>query len=163
MFPHLFSHVCNWHAPEGLVLMPISPVNPFPRRPVVLLVEDHADSREMYTTVLEFAGMDVRIADDASSAFDLAVTARPDVIVTDFTLRGPDDGSALCRQLQADARTTDIPVLVVTGSTRPADFDALTRAGCADIRTKPYLPEALVSDVERLVAVARPRRATQAS
>ena len=104
---------------------------PLDRRPVVLLVEDHADSREMYAMVLGFAGIDVHVAERASPAFDLAVALRPDVIVTDFTLRGPDDGSALCRRLNADARTADIPVLVVTGSTRPADAEALTSAGCA--------------------------------
>ena len=143
--------------------MPIAHADPVARRPVVLLVEDHVDSRDMYATVLDFAGIDVRVADEASTAFDLAAACLPDVIVTDFTLRGPDDGSALCRRLHADARTAGIPVLVVTGSTRPADFEALAGAGCADIRTKPYLPDALVSDVERLLGVGRQRRAAHAS
>jgi CheY-like chemotaxis protein len=125
------------------------------RRPIVLLVEDDADSRDMYATVLGFAGIDVHAAQDATAAFDLAVVCRPDVIVTDFTLPGPDDGAALCRRLHADRRTADIPVLVVTGSTRPADTEALKCAGCADIRTKPYLPDALVSDVESLMSKAR--------
>lgn len=142
--------------------MPISDADRFTRRPVVLLVEEHEDSREMYAFVLNFAGIEVHVADDALTAFDLALARNPDVIVTDFTLRGPDDGSALCRRLQTDARTADIPVLVVTGSTRLADVEALTSAGCADIRTKPYLPDALVSDVERLVAVARHGRAVRA-
>jgi CheY-like chemotaxis protein len=135
----------------------------FDRRPVVLLVEDHADSREMYAMVMGFAGIDVHVAERACPAFDLAVALRPDVIVTDFTPRGRDDAQALCRRLHADARTADIPVLVVTGSTRPADAEALTSAGCADIRIKPYLPDAFVSDVERLVAVARQKRPAQVS
>jgi DNA-binding response OmpR family regulator len=143
--------------------MSISHAAPAIRRPLVLLVEDHVDSREMYATVLDFAGIDVRVADDASTAFDLALTFDPDVIVTDFTLRGPHDGSALCRQLHADARTAHIPLLVVTGSTRTADIEALTGAGCADIRIKPYLPDAFLSDVERLVAVARQKRPAHAS
>ena len=117
----------------------------------------------MYAMVLGFAGIGVHVAEHASAAFDLAVALRPDVIVTDFTLRGPGDGSALCRRLHADARTADIPVLVVTGSTRPADAEALTSAGCADIRIKPYLPDAVVADVERLVSNARQQRASRAS
>jgi CheY-like chemotaxis protein len=137
--------------------------SPFDRRPVVLLIEDHADSREMYAMVMGFAGIDVHVAERASPAFDLAVALRPDVIVTAFTPRGLDDAPALCRRLHGDARTADIPVLVVTGSTRPADAEALTSAGCADIRIKPYLPDALVSDVERLMSNARQQRASRAS
>jgi CheY-like chemotaxis protein len=125
---------------------------------MVLIVEDDADSRDMYATVLGFAGIDVHAVPDASSAFDLAVVCRPDVIVTDFTLPGPDDGAALCRRLRGDRRTAAIPVLVVTGSTRTADAEALKGAGCSDIRTKPYLPDALVSDIEHLMSKA-PRAA----
>lgn len=136
---------------------------PFDRRPVVLLVDDHADSREMYAMVMGFAGIDVHVAERASPVFDLAVALRPDVIVTDFPPRGREDASALCRRLHADARTADIPVLVVTGSTRPADAEALTSAGCADIRIKPYLPDSLVSDVERLLSNSRQQRASRAS
>ena len=135
--------------------MPVSQTDAADRRPIVLLVEDDADSRDMYAIMLGFAGIDVHAAQDASAAFDLAVARRPDVIVTDFTLSGPDDGAALCRRLHADARTAAIPVLVVTGSTRPADAEALRGAGCADIRTKPYLPDALLSDVEHLMSRGR--------
>jgi len=140
--------------------MPVSPADPVGRR--VLLVEDDADSRDMYAMVLGFAGFDVHAVGDASAAFELAVARHPDVIVTDFTLRGPDNGAALCRRLHADARTADIPVLVVTGSTRPADAEALRGAGCAEIRTKPYLPDALIVDVEYLVSRSRQGRPAQA-
>jgi two-component system cell cycle response regulator len=139
--------------------MPVSHTDPAARRPLVLLVEDDVDSRDMYALGLGFAGIDVHSVQDASAAFELAVARRPDVIVTDFFLRGADNGAALCRRLHADARTADIPVLVVTGSTRPADAEALRGAGCADIRTKPYLPDALISDVEYLVSRSRQARA----
>ena len=43
---------------------------------------------------------------------------QPDVIVTDFVLKGEQNGAALCRRLHADPRTAGIKVLVVTGSTR---------------------------------------------
>jgi CheY-like chemotaxis protein len=130
--------------------MPIPHTDRSGRRPVVLLVEDDADSREMYATVLGFAGIHVHVAGEALEAFNLAVAVAPDVIVTDFMLRGLENGAGLCRRLHSDVRTARIPVLVVTGSTRHADTEALTGAGCADIRLKPYLPEALVSDIERL-------------
>jgi CheY-like chemotaxis protein len=145
------------------MIMPISNTARPDRRPVVLLVEDDADSREMYATMLEFAGIDVHVAGEAAAAFDLAVALAPDVIVTDFMLRGPENGAALCRRLHADERTSRIPVLVVTGSTRLADTEALSGAGCADIRLKPYLPDALVSDIWRLLTGPGRGRAVRAS
>jgi CheY-like chemotaxis protein len=122
-------------------------------RPIrVLIVEDDADSREMYTTALTFAGMQTHGAADANTAFDLAVSVEPDVIVTDFILSGKDDGAVLCQRIHDDRRTADIKVLVVTGSTRKKDVEALLGAGCSDIRTKPYLPATLVDDIEQLMA-----------
>ena len=62
------------------------------------------------------------------------------------------NGAELCRRIHEDGRTSHIPTLVMTGSTRAADAEAILGAGCADIRVKPYLPGALVEDVERLSA-----------
>ena len=128
-------------------------------RPLVLIVEDDADSREMYAIALQMGGFEVEAAADAATAFDIAARVQPIMIVTDFMLRGSDNGAALCRKLHADPRTAGIPVLVLTGSTRKSDAEALLGAGCGDIRTKPYLPEALVADVQR---VAGPQRGPHA-
>lgn len=129
--------------------------NAAPRvRPLVLIVEDDADSREMYAIALQMGGFDVEAAADAHTAFEIAAGKQPIMIVTDFMLRGSDNGAALCRKLHGDPRTAGIPVLVLTGSTRKSDAEALLGAGCGDIRTKPYLPDALVADVQR---VAGPR------
>ena len=119
-------------------------------RPLVLIVEDDVDSREMYAFALEMGGFEVEAAADAHSAFEIAAGKQPIMIVTDFMLRGSDNGAALCRKLHADPRTAGIPVLVLTGSTRKSDAEALLGAGCGEIRTKPYLPDALVEEVQRV-------------
>ena len=124
-------------------------------RPVtVLLVDDDIDSRDMYAAALAFAGVESYVADDVDTAFDLAVSLQPDVIVTDFVLKGEQNGAALCRRLHADPRTAGIKVLVVTGSTRKHDAEALLGAGCYEIRTKPFLPDALIGEIERLTRAA---------
>jgi CheY-like chemotaxis protein len=132
-------------------------VRPEPTRPIrVLLVEDDADSRDMYAMALGFAGIEVQVAVDAAEAFRVAITHHPDVIVTDFILRGGSNGAALCREIHEDPRTAHIKVLVVTGSTRKRDVEALLGAGCSDIRTKPYLPQALIEDIEGLMSERPP-------
>lgn len=124
-------------------------------RPItVLLVDDDVDSREMYAAALAFAGIVTHVAADANTGFDLALSQRPDVIVTDFVLKGGDNGAVLCRRLHGDPRTAQIKVIVVTGSTRKGDAEALLGAGCSEIRTKPYLPEALIGEIERLTRAA---------
>lgn len=124
----------------------------------VLIVEDHDDARDMYMLSLEFAGASVRAATDADAGFDIAVEWQPDVIVTDFLLRGGPNGAELCRRIHAHPRTRHIPTLVMTGSTRKADAEAILGAGCADIRIKPYLLEMLSADVRRLARPVDVRR-----
>ena len=125
---------------------------PDPRPLRVLVVEDDDYALDMYVVALESAGMESRGASDVNVAFAAAVDWRPDVIVTDFLLGGGPDGARLCARVHEDPRTKHIPTLVLTGSTRKADAEAILGAGCADIRLKPYLPEALLADVRRLAA-----------
>jgi two-component system OmpR family response regulator len=126
----------------------------------VLIVEDDVDARDMYVLWARRAGMHVRAASDMETAFAIAVEWQPHVVVTDFLLGGSGSGAELCRRMHEDGRTSHIPTLVMTGSTRAADAEAILGAGCADIRVKPYLPDALVKDVDRLSANAPVRRST---
>jgi two-component system phosphate regulon response regulator PhoB len=124
----------------------------------VLIVEDHDDAREMYVLTVEYAGMDAQSAADSETAFRVAVDWQPDLVVTDFLLRGGENGARLCHRLRQDPRTCDIPTVVMTGSTRRDDVEAILGAGCADIRIKPYSPDALIADVRRLTGRASARR-----
>lgn len=124
-------------------------------RPVVLLVEDHLDTREMYAWSLEASGFDVRTAEDAEGAFELATDIRPRVVVTDFWLRGGPSGADLCNRLKLDARTATIPTLMVTGSAQRQTAEVALASGCAVVRLKPYLPDALERDVRSLIAGER--------
>jgi CheY-like chemotaxis protein len=134
--------------------MPLDSQSDHDRPITVLLVDDDIDSRDMYAAALEFAGLEAHLAADAETAFELAVSLQPDVIVTDFVLKGGENGAALCRWLHSDPRTAGIKVLVVTGSTRKNDAEALLGAGCSEIRTKPFLPDALIGEIERLTRAA---------
>lgn len=126
-----------------------------PARPLVLLVEDHLDTRDMYTWSLESSGFDVLTAEDANGAFEVAASELPHVVVTDFWLRGGPSGADLCNRLKADERTTHIPTLMVTGSTQRNLAKGALSSGCAVVRLKPYLPDALERDVRSLIAGER--------
>ena len=122
------------------------------RRPLVLIVEDDADTRDMYALFLDFSAVGVVTAANAEVGFALAVEHQPDVIVTDFMLSGPGTGGDLCRRLRQHPLTAAVPVIVLTGSSRESDTRATIDAGCNEIRLKPYLPDALLNDIRELLA-----------
>jgi DNA-binding response OmpR family regulator len=127
-----------------------------PNRPVVVLVEDHEDTRNMYADSLTFAGFRVLTADDAESGFDVATTAVPPpaVVVTDFRLPRAS-GAELCNRLKHDHRTAKVPTLLVTASSQRGDVEAALSDGCAIVRLKPYFPDALAKDVRALISGKR--------
>jgi CheY-like chemotaxis protein len=60
-----------------------------PNAPLVLLVEDHADTRTMYALYLRVSGFEVLEAADAEEGLASARLARPAVVVTDLSMPGP--------------------------------------------------------------------------
>src|SRR5687768_11167902 len=82
--------------------------------PLVLVVDDFADNRDMYARFLEFSGFRASQAANGQEALDKAFAERPDLVVMDLSLPGLDGWEAT-RRLKADARTKDVPVVAVTG------------------------------------------------
>jgi two-component system cell cycle response regulator DivK len=127
-------------------------------RPLVLVVDDDQDTRDMYAMFLESSGVAVLTAANVEAAFHAALEHQPQVIITDYLLPGCATGADLCRRLRDNERTAHIPALVVTGSTRKGDAEAALDAGCADIRLKPYLPDALLNDIREIIGRPRAQR-----
>ena len=117
----------------------------------LVLVDDDRDTREMYCSWLEFAGFEVFSADNAESAFAYAVTHQPRVVVTDHVLKQGSTGAELCRRLKDDARTEHIPTLLMTGVSERTTAEGALDAGCAVVRLKPYLPDAMLADLKAII------------
>ena len=121
-----------------------------PVRPLVLLVDGHRDTRELYTVALPPLGFEVITVADNGDAYSRAWESHPDIIVTELALR-QRDGWELVQHLKSDPRTRDIPVVVVTGDgQRPARERAM-REGCAAFFCKPCLPEDLALELRRVL------------
>lgn len=117
----------------------------------MVLVDDHADTREMYGLWLKQAGFVVFGASEAASAFALALDHLPGVVVTDHLLKIGSTGAELCRRLRDDRRTTHIPTILMTGLADRQTAEEALGAGCTVVRLKPYLPDAMVTDIEALM------------
>jgi CheY-like chemotaxis protein len=120
-----------------------------PPYPLVLVVDDHAESREVCAGLLAQAGFRVVTAINGLDGLVKAMSLRPDVIVMDLAM--PDlDGLDCTRQLAASSLTREIPVIVLTAhATAEAQENALA-AGCRGFLVKPLLPERLIAEVGRL-------------
>jgi CheY-like chemotaxis protein len=103
----------------------------------VLIVDDDADIREIVQFALELEpGWKVIGEARGEAAVDRAVEARPDVILLDVNLEGMD-GPATLAALSGDSRTSGIPVLFLTGFSRPADIEPLRSLGARGVLGKP--------------------------
>jgi CheY-like chemotaxis protein len=118
--------------------------------PLVLLVEDDRDTREMYEIGLEMAGLRLAAVGTAREAMSAAVQLAPRVIVTDLTL--PDmDGVELCRELANDQRTRAIPILALTGRSQAEQLARTTAAGARRVIIKPCPPDELALAIRELI------------
>jgi CheY-like chemotaxis protein len=112
---------------------------------IVLVVDDHGDTRQMYVEFLAAMGLASVEATTCAEALAKASSTRVDAIVLDRRL--PDgDGGQVCRTLKSQPSTRDIPIIVISGRERDESFGADTYL------MKPVIPDTLFQELERLIA-----------
>ena len=124
------------------------------QRPLVLVVDDFADGRDIARAVLASAGI---ATVEAANGYDALTQARehhPDVVVLDLAMPGMD-GWEVTRRLKEDPCTADVRILGFTAHAEQAALRRALHAGCDAILTKPCPPKVLVQGVRDLLAGAR--------
>jgi two-component system, cell cycle response regulator DivK len=122
------------------------------RPALVLVVEDYQDAREMYAAYLQFSGFAVTEATNGVEAIEKALELAPDVILMDLALPKMDGWEAT-RRLKSDERTMHIPIVALTGHALAGYAEGARQAGCDSFVTKPCLPDALVAEIQRMLAL----------
>jgi two-component system, cell cycle response regulator DivK len=120
--------------------------------PLILVVDDYQDAREMYAEYLQFSGFRVAEAKNGNEAVEQAFALKPDLILMDLSLPGMDGWEAT-RVLKADERTRHIPVVALTGHALAGSSEGAKQAGCDSFVTKPCLPDDLVVEVRRMLGM----------
>jgi CheY-like chemotaxis protein len=118
--------------------------------PLILVVDDYQDAREMYAEYLQFSGFRVAEARNGNEAVEQAFALKPDLILMDLSLPGMDGWEAT-RHLKSDERTRHIPVVALTGHALAGASEGARKAGCDSFVTKPCLPDDLVVEVRRML------------
>ena len=120
------------------------------RKPIVLVVDDFADNREMYSEYLSFSGYEVIEAKNGIEAIEAAQTRMPDIIIMDLSLPVMDGWEAT-RRLKANEQTRRIPVVALTGHALAGHSKGAKEAGCDSFLAKPCLPDQLVAEIRRML------------
>src|SRR5687768_7774390 len=118
--------------------------------PLVLVVDDSEDNRDVYAQYLLFSGFRVEMAGDGVEAIEKASCLHPDVIVMDLAMPRLDGWEAT-RRLKGEPATSSIPVIALTGNADSESKRRTQEAGCSGFLTKPCLPDVLVSEIRRLL------------
>jgi CheY-like chemotaxis protein len=118
--------------------------------PLILLVDDDRDTREMYGWALEACGYRVVHAATAADGITVATAEPPDIVVTDFRL--PDsDGFALAAHVRDTAELAGIPLILLSGHAFTGDAEARALKLFDRVLLKPVLPDHLIGEIVPLV------------
>ena len=116
--------------------------------PLVLVVEDHEDTRFLLRYVMEGHGYRVIEAADGEQGVVIASTTQPDLILMDTDLPNVD-GLAATKRIRAHATLHDVPIIFISGHAQPEARLAALATGGTDYLVKPIRLSELQAAVER--------------
>lgn len=108
----------------------------------VLLADDDRVLTHLLSSRLRAKGVETMVAHDAMQAFTTAMRSQPDVIILDVQMPGGTGIEAL-KRLKQSARTSQIPVVVLSGSVEAETTGVVKALGAVEFLLKPIDPEAL--------------------
>lgn len=121
----------------------------------LLLIDDDARLSAMVADYLRGSGYEVAVAGSLAEGREAIATGTHDALVLDLML--PDgDGLDLCRELRGNARTRQLPLLMLTARGEPMDRIVGLEMGADDYLPKPFEPRELLARVKALLRRAAP-------
>src|ERR1700759_2088622 len=118
---------------------------------LVLVIDDSPTITKVVQLVLTKAGYQVQTAPDGEAGLEAVRAQRPDLILLDFVMPRMN-GYQFCRELVADAKLRDIPVVLMSAKGDQVGERFVKVMGIVDYITKPFSPEAITAVVQHTVA-----------
>jgi two-component system, cell cycle response regulator DivK len=126
-------------------------------KPVVLIVEDHEDTRFLLKCLLVARGFDMLEAVNGEEAIEVAERLRPALILMDISLPRLD-GLAATRRMRELSTLRDVPIIFLSGHAEPSWRAKALDAGCDDFLVKPLDITMLDRVLARYLSVESPVR-----
>ncbi len=124
-----------------------------PRDRLVLIADDHPDTRELWSELLALCGFRTCQAQDGTEAIEIAERLSPDVILMDAQMPRLD-GYAAAEHLKGSPTTHSIPIVLLTASTTHIAQASARRAGCDAFLHKPCSPSDLLTVLRAVLHTA---------
>ena len=127
----------------------------------ILVVEDEPAIQELIAVNLVRHGHTVRRAASGEEALASVAEALPDVILLDWML--PDlAGPSIARKLRGEARTREVPIIMLTARAGEDDKVAGLESGADDYITKPFSPRELEARIQAVLRRRTPQLSREA-
>ena len=117
----------------------------------VLVVEDHPDSLDILTHLLESLGFMVIGAKHGVEGVEKALKEKPHLILMDI-LMPKMDGREATRVIRSNPETHDIPILATTVLYREPEIESCIEAGCNDCLIKPFTLKQLQGKIQKFIS-----------
>lgn len=118
--------------------------------PLVLVVDDYEDARDLYAEYLRVSGYEVAVAGNGREAVADVTALMPDLVLMDLSLPGLDGWEA-SRRIKADPRTRHVPIVALTGHALASAAARAQDAGCDAVLVKPCALDEVLAEVRRLL------------
>ncbi len=145
---------------KARMTLPVPPVGA-KTRATLLVVDDSPQDLSLLTEFLRNARLRLVVAFDGREGYEKAAAMLPDLILLDVRMPRTD-GFAACRLLKADPRTSDIPVIFLSGCNELDDRLTGLRLGAVDYISKPFAPEEVLARVSVHLELRQRRQAAAA-
>ena len=127
----------------------------------ILIVEDSLTQAAHLKSVLEEHDFHVVSASNGQEALEALRERKPTLVITDIAMPGMD-GYELCRRIRAEARLSDLPVILLTALSDPEDVFKGLACGADNFITKPYEQNYLIGRIHYLLANVHLRQGEKA-
>ena len=117
----------------------------------VIVIDDDASVRRSLCTMLERAGYEVSLYDCADAFLANPVVPRPSVILLDMRMPGT---TGVGLQSQLKTLTQNVPVVFVSGDSRPEEIIAAMKQGAVDFLLKPFTAQAMMDVLQHAMRMS---------
>ncbi len=119
----------------------------------IIVIDDDPVIQKLIALTLRREGYEVVTASNGSEGLRKVQETNPNLVVLDISMPGLD-GYQVCQYLRGDPATVNLPIIMVTAMTRPADQRHGFESGADDYLPKPFALADLVTRVQSLLFFA---------
>ncbi len=147
--------------PGAQTLLPADAAPAVPLAPLVMVVDDSLTVRRVTQRLLLREGYRVVLAKDGLDALERLAEGVPAIVLSDIEMPRMD-GFDLVRNIRADARLRDLPVIMITSRIAQKHREYAAELGVDHYLGKPYAEEDLLALIGRYTAARQPQERHEA-